>query len=141
MSTPEALGSLVSPMPGATVPVINQATEPASVRNGTPQVKEDYEKALSFESVLVNELTEQLVQTAGIGSGSTDSSSSSSSGTGAAGSDPTVSDFASLLPGALTSAIMNDGGLGLAAQLMPSIDGSASPSSQAAGTQGGTTAS
>ncbi|MGA2470955.1 MAG: hypothetical protein ABSG64_09725 [Solirubrobacteraceae bacterium] len=121
MSTPETIGSLDAPMPGAVVPVVNQALEPASVRNGTPAVKRDYANALSFESVLVNQLCQQLVQTTGLSS-----SGDSSGGDDGDGSDPTVSDFASLLPGALASSIMSDGGLGLAAQLIPSLDGSAS---------------
>jgi hypothetical protein len=146
MSTPTTISSLASDVPASTVPVVNQALEPASVRDGTPAVKQAYANALSFESVLVNELSEQLVQTAGIGSGSTSPSSSSSSGVGGSSGDPTVSDFASMLPGALTSAIMSDGGLGIAAQLLPSLDGSvgattSSTSTATADAQGGAAAS
>ncbi len=109
MSTPE-----VSSLPAA--PVVNQALEPASVRNGSPAVKQDYNEALSFESVFVNQLCQQLVDTTGLaGTSGADSSDGSSS-------DPSVSDFASMLPGALSSSIMSQGGLGLAAQLLPGLE-------------------
>jgi hypothetical protein len=123
MSTPETLGALSSTLGSAPVPVVNQALEPASVRDGSPTVQKDYDEALSFENVLVNQLCQQLVASTGIAGGSSaDSSGSSSSGTSS--SDPAVSDFTSMLPGALSSAIMADGGLGLAAQLLPSFESS-----------------
>lgn len=121
MSTPD-----ISSLPPA--PVVNQALEPASVRNGSPAVQQDYNEALSFESVLVNQLCQQLVNTAGLsGSSSSDSSDGSSS------SDPEVSDFASMLPGALASSIMSQGGLGLAAQLLPGLEQSSTTDSTSSG--------
>ncbi|MGD0196493.1 MAG: hypothetical protein ABSC56_01110 [Solirubrobacteraceae bacterium] len=90
---------------------VNTTTEPASVRDGSPAVKQAYSEALDFESVLVNQLCEQMMQNSGL-----DSSSSSSDGSSGLGG------FASLLPSALSSSIMSAGGLGLAAQLLPSFE-------------------
>jgi len=91
---------------------VNTTTEPASVRDGSPAVKQAYSEALDFESVLVNQLCEQMMQNSGLDS----SSSSSSDGSSGLGG------FASLLPSALSSSIMSAGGLGLAAQLLPSFE-------------------
>jgi Rod binding domain-containing protein len=114
MSSPE-----ISGLPA--VPVVNQALEPAAVRNGSPAVQKAYGEALSFESVFVNQLCQQLVDTTGLSGtqGSTDSSSG----------DPSVGDFASMLPGALSSSIMSQGGLGLAAELLPGLESSGGESS------------
>ncbi len=100
-----------------TAPGRSQAFEPAAVRNGSPAVKQAYAEALSFENVLVGQLCQQLAASAGLGGGA--------SGQGDAGSsagDPTASAYGSLLPGALSSAIMSGGGLGIANQLYPAIE-------------------
>jgi Rod binding domain-containing protein len=116
VSTPATTSALFS----TTTPIVNPALEPASVRNGTAAVKQDYQEALGFESVLVNELAAQLVTSSGLSDpgGGDDSSGSADD------SDPTASAFASLLPGALANSIMSNGGLGLAAQILPSLTGS-----------------
>jgi hypothetical protein len=127
VSTPDIAGALLSASgsPSA-IPVVNEALEPASVRNGSAAVKQDYQEALGFESVLVNELAQQLVSSSGLSSdGSQDAGTSATSG------DASASDFASLLPSALTNSIMSNGGLGLAAQLMPSLTGANSATSVA----------
>jgi len=104
-----------------------QGQEPASVRTGSPAVKQAYGEALDFESVLVNQLCESLLSSSGLGS-------SNGLGGGASGG---VSGFASLLPGALSSAIMSDGGLGLASQMLPSFEqASGSATASATGTAG-----
>jgi hypothetical protein len=94
------------------VPAVNPATEPASVRNGSPATQQAYSEALSFENILVNRLCQDLLTNSGL-------SGADGSGGGALGG------FASLLPGALASTIMSDGGLGLAAQLLPSFESAA----------------
>jgi len=96
------------------VPIVNQALEPADVRNGSTAVQKAYGEALSFESVLVNQLCQQLVDTTGL--------TGSDGSTGSDDSDPSSSDFASMLPGALASSIMSSGGIGLADQLLPGIE-------------------
>jgi Rod binding domain-containing protein len=114
-------------LPVGTLPTVaNPALEPASVRNGSPAVKQAYNEALGFESVLVNELCQQLISNSGL-------SDSGSSGD-ASDSDPTVGGFTSMLPGALSSAIMSDGGLGLAAQLLPTLEGTAEGATSAEAT-------
>jgi hypothetical protein len=125
VSTPEAIGTLVSPALGSSgaVPVINEALEPASVRDGSPALQQDYDAALSFESVLVNQLAQQLVASSGLSGNSSDNGSDDDGDDSSDSSDPAVSDMTSLIPGALTNSIMSDGGLGLAAQLLPSFEG------------------
>jgi Rod binding domain-containing protein len=110
-------------LPVTTLPTVvaNPALEPASVRNGSPAVKQAYDEALGFESVLVNELCQQLISNSGLSNSDSGSGSSSSGDSG----------FSSMLPGALSSAIMSDGGLGLAAQLLPSLEGTADGASAA----------
>jgi hypothetical protein len=121
MSVPEALGTLTAASLGSSsTPVVNQALEPAAVRDGSPAAKQAYDEALSFESVLVNQLCQQLASSSGLTGG--DSSGLDDDSSDGSASDPTVSAFGSLLPGALASAIMSSGGLGLAAQLYPSLE-------------------
>jgi hypothetical protein len=141
----------------ANLPPVNPALEPADIRNGNTQAKQAYQEALGFESVLMSQLTQELASTVSSPSdGSSDSSdgsddSSSDSSGGILGSDPSTSAFASMIPTALTSALMSNGGVGIAAQLAQAIDpqigtpqGAASSSSQspassaAATTTGGT---
>ncbi len=97
------------------VPVINQALLPASVRSGTAAQKQAYTTALEFEQVLVQQLSTQVASTAGL------SGDSSSTGDGSGSSDPTASIYAQMVPQALTQGLMANGGLGLAAQLAPGL--------------------
>jgi Rod binding domain-containing protein len=87
----------------AGLPPIDNAVLPADVRNGTKERRERYDAALSFESQLVGELTKQLAKTA---------EPADSSGESAA-----VAMYRDMLPGAMTDAIMAEGGLGLATQI------------------------
>jgi Rod binding domain-containing protein len=140
MSTPDSISSLAASALGSTpVPVVNQAIEPAAVRNGSAAVKQAYNEALAFESVLVNQLCQQLASSSGLGSSSSDSDSVDDSSQ----SDPSVSDFDSLIPSALSSSIMSSGGLGLAAQIYPTLEAQAgsSSTSSSASTDGTTVAS
>jgi Rod binding domain-containing protein len=112
----------------ASLPPVNQALEPADIRNGNTQAKQAYQEALGFEDILMQELTQELANT--VSSPSDDSSDSSdgsddssddSSG-GILGSDSSTSGFASMIPTALTQSIMSSGGVGIASQLAKSID-------------------
>ncbi len=119
---------------GSALPPIDPANEPASIRNGNQAAKNAYQTGLAFEQVLVNELSQELAQTASAPDGSSDgldgssdgSSGDSSSGTdgsgGLMGGDPAESTYAQLLPQALTSAVMSGGGTGLAMQIASSLD-------------------
>jgi hypothetical protein len=108
------------------LPPINAALEPASIRNGDAQAKKAYQQALGFESILMQQLTQELAKTVtspggdSSADGSGDSSGSSSGGI--LGSDPSTNAFADLIPTALTNSIMSSGGVGLAEQLARAID-------------------
>jgi hypothetical protein len=109
--------------PTGGLPPINPATEPAAIRNGTPAAKKAYEVGLSFERLLVDQLSKELAATAKHAGG--DGSADSSSGGGASGlmgSDPASSVYAAMLPQALTSSLMSGGGTGIAMQIARSID-------------------
>jgi Rod binding domain-containing protein len=117
-----------SSLTSATLPPINPALEPADIRNGNAQAKQAYQEALGFEDVLTQQLTQELASTVSSpsddssdGSDGSDDSSDDSSG-GILGSDPSTSAFASMIPTALTSSLMSNGGVGIAAQLAQAID-------------------
>lgn len=96
----------------------DSAAEPAWVRNGTSAVKQDYEVALGFEEMLVDQLASSLDQAGGLGG-------ESESGEEEGGSQPSLGGgmLSSLLPGALSQGVVDGGGLGLAAQLTQQMQG------------------
>jgi Rod binding domain-containing protein len=109
----------------STVPPIGPVNEPASIRNGTPAAKQAYQVGLSFEQMLVSQLTQELASTAtDTGDDSSDSGdgSSDSGASGLMGSDPASSAYASMLPQTMTSSIMSGGGTGIAMQIAQSLD-------------------
>jgi hypothetical protein len=117
--------SLSSIGANAGIPALNVADIPADVRNGNKQAQQAYTEGLAFEEVLVNQLTTQLANT--MGSNALDPSSSSSSDSSSQGgsgllSGSSSSAYASLIPSALTSSIMDGGGLGLAQEFAQTID-------------------
>jgi len=111
------------------LPPIDQALLPASVRSGSRAAKNAYETALGFEEILVSQLSQELVQTAsgfglggsGGGDGSDDGGSSAGD-SGQIGSDPAGAMYSQLLPNALTSSVMSGGGLGIAQELAGALD-------------------
>jgi peptidoglycan DL-endopeptidase RipA len=110
----------------AGIPNLNVATVPENIRNGDSKAKAAYSEGLAFEDMLVNELTQQLANTmyGGSGSDSSDDSSStdgtdSSSGSSMLGG---ASAYASMIPQALTSSIMDNGGLGMAESFAQELD-------------------
>jgi hypothetical protein len=114
--------------PTAGLPIVNQALEPASVRNGSPAVQKAYASALGFEEMLVQQLSQSLTQGTGLGGeegageGIEGASGGGSEGAaGLAGGGAVSSQLASLLPQALTEGVMRQGGLGLAKQLLGSL--------------------
>jgi len=112
--------SIVPATGSAAVPVVDQALEPAWVRRGSAATQQDYATALSFERVLVEQLTKSLAATSGLGGQSAEVGESAQ---GAEPSDAGSSQLSSLLPGALSSGVMNAGGLGLAAQMTRAMEG------------------
>ncbi len=130
MSTPDLLASLGGLTTSNAAPAINPATEPANIRSGGAKAQQAYATALQFEQVLVNELAQQLTASATASDSSDDSSddgsddsTDSTDSSSLLGSGPAANETAQLLPGALTSSIMSNGGLGnLADTLAASID-------------------
>ena len=136
MSVPSSSGS---PLPASGLPTVNQTLEPAWVRKGSAATQKAYETALAFEQMLVEELSQSLTATSGLGGegGAEGESSEDTSGSGGA-SGP----LSSMLPQALTSGVMSAGGLGLAAQMTRQLAGAAANGAEKAGaTTGGTSAS
>jgi hypothetical protein len=102
------------------VPVANRALEPAWVRHGSAATQRDYETALAFERVLVEELTKTMSAAAGLGGeGSSEGEGESQDGGGSAGTGV----ISSLLPQALAGGVVQAGGLGLAPQLTRELEG------------------
>lgn len=81
---------------------VDQALLPASVRNGSAERKDQYQAALSFERVLVGQLTEQLMKPSPM----TDDSDAPAA----------VKLMKENLPSTLADSLMAAGGLGLAQQ-------------------------
>ncbi len=132
MSVPVSSGS---PLSSSGLPTVNQTLEPAWVRKGSAATQKAYETALAFEQMLVEELSQSLTASSGLGgeSGAEGESSEGSSGSGGGGASGPLS---SMLPQALTSGVMSAGGLGLAAQMTRQLAGAAA---QGAGGGGATT--
>jgi Rod binding domain-containing protein len=112
------------------LPPINQANEPAAIRNGDAAAKKAYQVGLSFEQVFVDQLTQELASTVGgssssgssDGSDGSDGSGDSSGANGLMGGDAASSAYANMLPQTLTSSIMSGGGTGIALQIAKSLD-------------------
>ncbi len=109
-----------------TLPLIDPANEPASVRNGDQKAKNAYETGLAFENVFVNELAQQLQATVPGLDGSSDSGlggdSSDSSGSGSSDGSGGLGAYSGLMSQTLASSIMSSGGTGIALQIAQSID-------------------
>lgn len=114
----------------AGIPNLNVADIPANIRNGDSKAMQAYSEGLAFEDMLVNELSQQLANTMYGGSGLDGTASSSDGIDGSGASDGSsgggllggASAYASMIPQALTSSIMADGGLGMAAQFAKEFD-------------------
>jgi Rod binding domain-containing protein len=116
------------------VPVVNQALEPKWVRDGSAATQKAYASALSFEQTLVEQLSQSLTASSGLGGESSQEGESSSEG--GAASSANSSELSSLLPQALSSGVMSAGGLGLAAQMTRELQGldGAAPTQASGGT-------
>jgi Rod binding domain-containing protein len=135
MSISPAATAGTTAMPTSTgMPLVNQALEPASVRNGSPAVQKAYATALDFEDMLVQQLSQSLTQASGTSEGGEEGEGSSEGGEAASG------ELSSLLPQALTEGVMGQGGLGLAQQLVPALAPSATPISSKVAPSGGVAA-
>jgi Rod binding domain-containing protein len=92
--------------------VVNVASEPRWVREGSPQTRQAYSDALVFEEMLTSQLAQTMAATGGLGGGNGEGAE----GEGEGGAE-TPGAFGALSAQALTQAIARDGGLGVAAQL------------------------
>jgi hypothetical protein len=107
------------------LPAVDEANAPASVRDGSAAVKQAYSSAQGFEEMLLQQLSSSLVQSSGLsGEGESSGEGSGEEGSSEGGSEASM--LSSLLPQTLTEGVMHAGGLGLAGQLMSSLDPSAS---------------
>jgi hypothetical protein len=108
------------------IAAIDRALLPAAVRDGTQAQRDAYTAALGFEHQLVTQLAEQLSRTTGAG----DESSAATSA------------MRDQVPGLLADAVVQGGGLGIAAQIAASLapaGQSATPGSPAEPEQPGPT--
>jgi Rod binding domain-containing protein len=96
------------------LPPVDNALLPADVRTGTPERRQQYDMARSFERQLVGELTKALAATAAPADDATTSAATKT--------------YRDMLPGALADAVMAEGGLGLAAQLDAAMGGTGASS-------------
>ncbi len=119
-----------APLASAGLSVVDEAHAPASVRNGSASVKQAYSSAQGFEEMLLQQLSSSLVQSSGLsGEGESSGEGSGEEGSSEAGGEAGGGMLSSLLPQTLTEGVMRAGGLGLAGQLMHSLDPSASATS------------
>jgi Rod binding domain-containing protein len=121
---------------GAGLPAVNQALEPAWVRHGPASTQKAYDAALSFEQTLVEQLARSLTATSDLAGESSQEGESASEEGGSSPASATSSELSSLLPQALSSGVMNAGGLGLAAQLTQGLQGTQSTAPKPAGAMG-----
>ena len=127
----------------AGIPNLNVADIPANIRNGNKAARQAYAEGLGFESVLVNELSQQLANSMYGGAGADGAASSdglddSSSSDASDGLLSGASAYSSLIPQALTSSIMSGGGVGLAEEFAQELDPSLNSQSSATGTSSAT---
>jgi hypothetical protein len=104
------------------LPPVNQALEPEWVRHGSAATQKAYASALVFEQTLVEQLSKSLTSASGLSGESAEGESGSEEG-GSSASDAGASQLSSMLPQALTSGVMNAGGLGMAAQMTRQLEG------------------
>jgi hypothetical protein len=120
---------------GSGLPVTSQAREPAAVRQGSSAVKQAYATAQGFEELLLQQLSQSLAASSGLGGegGEGETSPAGGEGGGEEGSAAAAGGgmLGSLLPQALSEGVMRAGGLGLASQLMGTLDPSAATAAKA----------
>jgi hypothetical protein len=91
-------------MPINGLPQIPSTALPAAVRNGSDSDKQAYKAALGFEQILLNQLVGEMLPKGTL----------------------TEGPYAAPMQEAFTSGLIADGGIGLAAQLYPSLKKDAS---------------
>lgn len=120
----------------------SELREPAAVRNGSSAVKQAYSTAQGFEEMLLQQLSQSLCASAGLGGEGAEGESSETAQEGGSAAPAGGDMLGSLMPQTLTESLMRDGGIGLAPQLMRTLDPSAArgASATSAHVAGGTPA-
>ncbi len=153
MSAPTSIAA-ASPLlavPGEpSLPIASETRAPAAVREGSSAAKQAYATAQGFEEMLLQQLSQALAQGDGLGG---EGAGGAGEEEEAEGASPAAGggELQTLMPQALTEGIMREGGIGLATQLMNTLDPAAAGRPQAgatvtggaatgASTQGGVTA-
>lgn len=122
--------SAITPTTGAAL--VDPALEPQSVRTGDAKAKQAYQTGLAFETMLVNQLAQQMTATVPGLDGTSSSAADDQSGGSSLGA------YSSLLPQALSSSIISAGGTGLAMKIAQSLDPAlAAPSAHSTSTTPG----
>jgi Rod binding domain-containing protein len=115
--------SALSAFTTGSVPPIDEAALPADVRKGTKAQKQTYQAALGFEQLLVQQLAQSMMTSAGGADDSDGGSDGSDSGDGSGSTDDATSTlYQQMLPDQLASAVTSAGGIGLADQIYQSIE-------------------
>ncbi len=119
--SPISLGTIGS---DAGIPNLNVATVPAEIRHGDAAAMRAYSEGLAFEDMLVNELTQQVSKAMfdGAGSGEAGANAADAGPGSPGGLLGGAGAYASMVPQALTSSIMADGGLGMARSFAQELD-------------------
>jgi len=130
MSVSEAISpAAITALPASTqasLPITSETSAPRAVREGSPAAKQAYATAQGFEEMLLQQLSQSLAKSSGLGG------EGSAGGSGGAGeeeggaSEAGGGELEALLPQTLTEGVMRAGGIGLAAQLMNTLDPTAS---------------
>jgi hypothetical protein len=97
----------------STLPPIDNSVLPADVRQAPQADQQRYKTALAFERQLVEQLTQQL----------SDSATSPDAGAGedGGGSSSASTSYQQMMPGILADSVMQSGGLGLARTIAASM--------------------
>ncbi|HLH13858.1 MAG TPA: hypothetical protein VKV16_03640 [Solirubrobacteraceae bacterium] len=107
------------------LPVVDQALEPAWVRHGSAATQKAYASALAFEQTLVEELSQSLAASSGLGGEASQEGAGGGAGEEESSSSASDTQLSAMLPQALAGGVMHAGGLGLAAQMTRELEGSA----------------
>ncbi|HXB64079.1 MAG TPA: hypothetical protein VNV42_04275 [Solirubrobacteraceae bacterium] len=152
MSVAAAIGALpASATAGAAsatgLPAVDETRAPAYVREGSTTVKQDYSTAVGFEEMLLNQLSQSLAQSSGLGGEGAQEGGEEEGGAGGGSSQSGLAAggegggmVGALLPQTLAESLTRDGGLGLATQLMHALDPAAASAPQSGAHAGGASA-
>ncbi|HVR04416.1 MAG TPA: hypothetical protein VMS02_00125, partial [Solirubrobacteraceae bacterium] len=137
--------TFASTSPAGGLPVTSQLREPAAVRNGSSAVKQAYSTAQGFEEMLLQQLSQSLAASSGLGGEGGEGETGAGGGEGEAGlgggeeggaAQAGGGMLGSLLPQTLSEGVMRAGGLGLATQLVGALDPAAAKTPGSAGGAG-----